>query len=120
MAAKRRGPQPQMKGFRPGKEPAALKKRRAKAQLGSNASWGQKQAVEAVAGKSPREVETMVKLWSTTLFVSGGVLAIGGVFLYGWSTPAGVGVHVLAAVVLFLGYRLKKQGAGLAEMAASL
>ena len=120
MAKKRRGPQPQMKGFRPGKEPAALKKRRAQAQLGSNASWGQKQAVEAVAGKSPQEVKAMVKRWSTMLFVSGGVLAVGGVFLYGWSTPAGIGAHVLAAVVLFLGYRLKKQGAGLAEMAGSL
>jgi len=120
MAAKRRGSQPQMKGFRPGKEPAQLKKKRARAQLGSNASWGQKQAVEAVAGKSPQEVQSMVTRWSTTLFVGGGVLVVGGLLLYDWSTAAGVGAHVLAGVILFLGYRLRKQGPGLVEMAGSL
>ena len=109
-----------MKGFRPGKEPAQLKKKLAKAQLGSNASWGQKQAVEAVAGKSPQEVQSMVTRWSTALFVGGGVLAVGGLLLYGWSTAAGVGVHVLVGVLVFLGYRLRKQGAELVEMAGSL
>lgn len=120
MAAKQRGPQQSMKGFRPGKEPAHLKKRRAKAQLGSNASWGQKQAVEAVAGKSPKEVQAMVTRWSTGLFVATGVLSIGGVFLYGWSTPVGVTVHVCAALMAFLGFRLRKSGTGLVEMAGSL
>ena len=108
MAAKRRGPQQSMKGFRPGKEPAHLKKRRAKAQLGSNASWGQKQAIEAVAGKSPNEVEAMVTRWSTGLFVAAAVLAIVGVLLYGWSTPVAVGVHVFAVVLAFLGFRIRK------------
>ena len=41
-----------IKGFRPGKEPAHLKKKRAEAQLGSDASWAQKRTVEAVAGRS--------------------------------------------------------------------
>ena len=38
----------------------------------------------------------------------------------GESTAAGVGAHVLAGVILFLGYRLRKQGPGLVEMAGSL
>ena len=62
----------------------------------------------------------MVTRWSTTLFVGGGVLAVGGLLLYGWSTAAGVGVHVLVCVLVFLGYRLRKQGAELVEMAGSL
>ena len=37
-----------IKGFRPGKEPGHLKKQRAMARLGSDASWVQKQTVEAV------------------------------------------------------------------------
>ena len=31
-----------------------------------------------------------------------------------------IGAHVLAGVILFLGYRLRKQGPGLVEMAGSL
>ena len=122
MAAKRGGgrQRPAVKGFRPGKEPAHLKKQRAKAQLGKDASWAQKQAVDAVAGRSPQEVRKMVKTWSRTLLAGGGLLAIGGGFLYGWAVWAGVAVHVLAAVLLFLGYRLGKQGAGLVEMAETL
>ena len=120
MAAKRRGPQQSLKGFRPGKEPAHLKKRRAKAQLGANASWGQKQAVEAVAGKSPQEVQAMVRRWSAGLFGLAGLLAVGGIFLYSWSTPVGIGVHVLAGVLAFLGFRMRSSGANLVEMAGSL
>lgn len=121
MAARRRGgPQQQIKGFRPGKEPAHLKKRMAKAQLGSDATWAQKKAVEAFAGQSPQDVRKMVRKWSTILFAGAVLLAIGGFFLYAWAVPAGIAVHVLSAVMLFLGYRIRKQGDGLAEMARSL
>jgi len=121
MAAKRRrGHQPPAKGFRPGKEPAHLKKQRAKAQLGADASWAQKQTVDAVAGRTPQEVRSMVKRWSTGLFVGAGLLAVGGAFLYGWSVPAGVAVHVISAGLLFLGARVKKSGPGLVDMAGSL
>jgi hypothetical protein len=43
-----------------------------------------------------------------------------GVFLYTWSLTAGVVVHVLSAGLLFLAYRLRKHGQGLAELAESL
>jgi len=118
--AKRGQGQRPIKGFRPGKEPAYLKKQRAKAQLGSEASWGQKQTVEAIAGKSPKEVQKMVRMWSMGLVAGAVLLAAGGAFLYAWSTVAGVVVHVLAAVVAFLAFRIRKQGGGLVDMAKSL
>lgn len=116
----RGGPRRQMKGFRPGKEPAHLKKKRAKAELGSDAGWVQKQAVDAVAGRSPAEVEAMVRKWSTGLFAVGALLAVLGFVLYGVALWAGAVAHVLAVVVLFLGYRMRKQGPGLVEVAKSL
>lgn len=119
-AKKRGGPRPAAKGFRPGKEPPHLKKQRARAQLPKDATWAQKQTFEALAGRDPREVRRMVQLWSGGLLAGGVILAIVGVFLYGWAVPAGVAVHVLAAVLLFLGVRLKSQGAGLVEMAERL
>jgi len=119
-AKKRRVQQPQAKGFRPGKEPAHLKKRRAKAQLGSDATWAQKQTVDAIAGRSPQEVRSMVKRWSTGLFAGAVVLGVAGFFLYGWSVPAGVVTHIVAGVALFLGYRVRQSGQGLVDMAGSL
>jgi hypothetical protein len=121
MAAKRRGgPQRPVKGFRPGKEPAYLKKRRAKAQLGSDASWAQKKTVDALAGQSPQTVRKMVRKWSMILIAGALLLAVAGVFLYAWAVPAGVTVHVLSAVMFFLAYRVRKQGDGLADMARTL
>jgi len=109
-----------IKGFRPGKEPGHLKKQRAMARLGSDASWVQKQTVGAIAGRSPREVQTMVRTWKVGLVAGAFLFAILGVFLYAWSLVAGVVVHVLTVVLLVLAYRLWKQGSGLVEMAESL
>jgi len=121
MAPRKRGRrQGPVKGFRPGKEPPHLKKQRARAQLGKDASWLQKQTVEAVAGRSPQEVRKMVRVWSRVLMAGALILAVVGVFLYAWALPAGIVVHAIAAVLLFLGYRLGKQGSGLVEMAESL
>ena len=121
MAAKKRGGQQRpVKGFRPGKEPAHLKKQRAKSQLGKDASWAQKQAVEAIAGRSPQEVRRMVNTWSLGALAGAVVLALGGFFLYGWSVPAGVVVHVLSLALFFLGFRLRKQGAALIDIADRL
>ncbi len=119
-AKKRRGHAPAAKGFRPGKEPAHLKKRRAKAQLGSDASWAQKQTVDAIAGRSPQEVESMVRRWSAVLFGGAALLGVGGAFLYAWAIPAGIIAHVVTAGLLFLGYRLRKSGQGWIDMARSL
>jgi len=109
-----------VKGFRPGKEPPHLKKQRARAQLGKDASWLQKQTVEAVAGRSPQEVRKMVRVWSRVLMAGALILVVVGVFLYAWALPAGIVVHAIAAALLFLAYRLGKQGSGLVEMAESL
>lgn len=118
MARKRTRPQ-SVKGFRPGKEPPGLKKRLAKAQIGKDASWAQRATVEAVAGRSPQQVRAMVRKWTLTLGVSAVALGLAGIFLYRWVVLAGVAVHVVALVLLFLAYRLRKQGAGLVEMAES-
>ena len=122
MASKKggRGPKRAVKGFRPGKEPVQLKRQRAKAELGKDASWMQKQTVEAIAGQSREGVRAMVRRWSIGLGVAGVVCLIGGGLLYAWSAIAGVVVHVLAAVFLFLAYRIRKQGPGLEHMADSL
>ncbi len=119
-ARKGGGPQRPVKGFRPGKEPPQLRKQRAKAQLGKDASWAQKRTVDAIAGRSPQEVQKMVLTWSRGLFAGGGLLAVGGVFLYGWAVAAGVVAHLVSAALLFLGYRIGKQGAGLVDMAKHL
>ncbi len=115
----RRGQRP-VRGFRPGKEPAHLKKQRAKAQLGSDATWLQKQTVEGIAGRSPGEVHAMVRRGSLGLIAGAVLLALLGVFFYAWSIVAGVAVHVLTVVLLVLAYRLRKRGRGLVEMAESL
>ena len=121
MAPKKRGGRPRpAKGFRPGKEPAHLKKQRAKAQLGSDASWAQKRTVEAIAGRSPQEVRKMVRRWSLALGAGALLIAVVGAFLYAWATVAGIVAHVISAVLLFLAYRLRKQGAGLVDVAESL
>ena len=125
MAAKKRGKRPPggqqpVKGFRPGKEPAHLKKQRAKARLGSDASWLQKQTVEAIAGRSPDEVRGMVRKWSLALIAGAVLLGLLGILLLSWSLVAGVVALALSVVLLFLAYRLRKQGPGLADVAESL
>ena len=114
-----RGQRP-IKGFRPGKEPAHLKKQRAKAQLPRDASWAQKQAVEAVAGRTPREIRAMVERWRTRVLLVAVLLFVAGAFLYTWSVMAGVLVQVLALSLVFLAFRLRRHGEGLVEMAKSL
>jgi len=109
-----------MKGFRPGKAPAHLKKKHAKAQLGADAPWAQKQAVDLVAGRSPTEVRAMVKKWTLGLFAAAGVFGIGGFFLYGLWLPAGIVAHVIAVGLLVVGYRMTKSGKNLVELAGSL
>ncbi|MDA1104409.1 MAG: hypothetical protein O2956_12545 [Gemmatimonadetes bacterium] len=116
-ARKGGGPQRPVKGFRPGKEPAHLKKQRAKAQLGKDASWAQKQAVDVIAGRSPQEVRKMVQRWSRGVIAAAVLLAIVGAFLYGWAVAAGITAHVASAGLFFLGYRIGKQGSGLVDMA---
>jgi hypothetical protein len=62
----------------------------------------------------------MVDRWSLGALAGALLLTIVGAFLYRWAVPAGVVVHVLSAALLFLGFRLRKQGAALVEMADTL
>jgi hypothetical protein len=119
MARKGGGHQP-IKGFRPGKAPPQLKKQRAKALVGDDANWAQKQTIEAIAGRSPKEVEGMVRKWSVALFAGGALLGIAGVPLFLWAAWAGVVVYILGVVLVVLAYRIRKQGPGMVEISKSL
>lgn len=115
----RPGGQP-VKGFRPGKEPPELRKKQAREQLGGDASWAQKQAVDLVADRTPAEVRSMMNRWVTGLLVAAVILAIAGAALYGWSIAAGIVVHVLAAVAVFFWHRMRRQRDQLVSMAETL
>jgi Flp pilus assembly protein TadB len=115
----RGGGQP-IKGFRPGKEPPKLRKQRAKARLGPDASWAQKQMVEAVGDRSPEEVRRMLRRWGLILALVGALLVVAGIPLYSWAVWAGALVHALAAVVLFLYFRIRRQGTQLVTMSEEI
>jgi Flp pilus assembly protein TadB len=122
MGAKKKGgggrqPTRPIKGFRPGREPAHLRKRQAKAQLGDDASWAEKQAVELVADRSPGEVRSVMKRWIWGLLAATVVLAVAGTLLYAWALWAGIVVHLLAAAAGFLWYRMRRQRDRLVQMA---
>lgn len=110
----------QVRGFRPGTEPPHLQAQQARQELGPDAPWAQKQAVDLVAGRSPEEVEAMVTRWARVVLAVFVVLGLAGAFLYRWSIVAGIVVHVLAAAAVFLWYRLRSQQSQLAEMARTM
>ena len=114
------GGRQQIKGFRPGKEPPQLKKKRARARLGSDASWAQKQMVEAMAGQSPEALQKSLRRWSMGLLIAAILLGIGGLFLYGWNLLAGVAAHLVGGGLIFLWFRLRRQERQLMELAQAL
>lgn len=105
-----------MKGFRPGKEPPQLRKQRARKQLG-DVSASQERLLELFASRTPAQSRALVRRWLIGLFAAGAALAAVGALLYGWSVPAGVAVHVLAAAVLVIAWRLHGQRETLGAMA---
>jgi Flp pilus assembly protein TadB len=111
MARGRRGQghQQPVRGFRPGKEPAQLRKQRAKQQLGTDANWAQKRLVESLAERSPEEARAMMRRWRMALLAAAVVLAILGLALYFWSIVAGIVVHVIAAAVLLFWFQLRRK-----------
>ena len=104
-------------GFRPGKEPPELRKRRAKARMGDDATWAQKQMLDVVGDRSPDEVRAMVRRWTRIFLAVGLLLAVVGGLLYRWSLWAGIAVHLLTLAVAFLSYRLRSQRDRFVEMA---
>lgn len=117
MARRRgQGPQRPVKGFRPGKEPPELRKRRAKEQLGE-VNTMQERLIELFAERSPAQARAMIRRWMIGLMTAAAVLAVVAVLLATWSTVAAVVVGGLALVLLVLGLRIRSQRADLEAMA---
>ncbi|MEJ2540752.1 MAG: hypothetical protein P8188_12410 [Gemmatimonadota bacterium] len=111
--------QPQVKGFRPGKAPATLRKKQAKQQMGEmNAA--QERMVDLFADRSPEESRTLISRWVTGSLVGGIVLSILAVLAWTWTWIAGLPLAILAAVVFFSHFRLRAQRAQLEEMAEAV
>jgi Flp pilus assembly protein TadB len=111
------GGQRPVKGFRPGKEPAHLRRQQAKAQLGKDATASQKRMVDLVSDRTPEEVHSMVNRWIGWMLAAALLLIVGGGVLYRWSMGAGVAVLVLAVVFLVFAYRMHRQRPGFVEAA---
>ena len=109
-----------MKGFRPGKAPPEVKKQQAKATLGSDAGWAQKAMVEAVGGRSPREVDRMLGRWAAGVLAAAVLTLVLGSWLYTVSWIVGVATHLVTAVLIFFWIRIRKQRAQFVELASSM
>jgi hypothetical protein len=109
-----------VKGFRPGKEPPQIRKREATARIPDDAPAVQKWLVEALVERGPEGVQQLIGKFGIGLAVAGAVLAIGGALLYRWHIWAGVLVQIIAAVALFLWYRVRAQRGAISLMAKQL
>lgn len=116
MARHGQGPQRPIKGFRPGKEPPQLRKQRAKQQFG-DLSPTQERLVEAFAGRTPAEARAMIRRWKNVLLGVAIVLGILAAVLSMWSVIAAIIAGILAIVVFYLWWRLRRQSAELEAMA---
>ena len=109
--ARGRGQGPQqrpVKGFRPGKEPPKLKKRRAREQFGEmNAA--QERMVDLFADRTPEEGKALIRRWRIGFLTASILLTVLAVALFFWSTVAGVIVALLAVVVWVLWWRVQRQ-----------
>jgi Flp pilus assembly protein TadB len=110
------GPQQQIKGFRPGKEPPGLRKAHAKKQFG-DLNRAQERMVELFAERSPEESRKLISRWTTGAFGAGVVLSVLTVLAWTWTWIAGAIVGVLAGLVFFLYFRLRAQRTQFEEMA---
>lgn len=111
--------QPKVKGFRPGKVPAELRKHRTKSRLGEMNS-AQDWMVEVFGERTPQESRRLIGIWIKGTLLGGIVLSVLGVVAWTWSWMAGVPLLVLAAVVFFSHFRLKSQRSHLEGLAAAV
>lgn len=110
-----RGQRP-VKGFRPGKEPPELKKRRAKEQFG-DVTGMQERLIELFAERSPEASRRLVRRWVVGLLAGAIALAAAAVVLYlTWSTIAAVITAVLAVLVAVMWWRIRSQQPDLETM----
>lgn len=112
-------PQRPIKGFRPGKEPPQLRKRRAKEQFG-DVGPAQERLIEVFAERSPQEARTLLRRWTIGLLTGAIVSAALAVLLYAWSVIATVVAGTLSLGLLFLWWRLRRQRPDLEAMADAI
>jgi Flp pilus assembly protein TadB len=105
-----------VKGFRPGKEPPQIRKRRAMEQYGE-VSATQERLIEMFSERSPEQAKRMMARWRAGLLAGAVALVLVGAGLYLWTLVAGLIVHALAVVVFFLWWRLRSQRETLETMA---
>ena len=110
-----RGQRP-VKGFRPGKEPPELRKRRAKEQFGEVNAM-QERLIEVFAERSPEESRRLVRRWTVGLLAAAIILAaVAVVFYVLWSTVPAIITGVVALLVAIMGWRIRRQRADLETM----
>lgn len=112
-------PQRPIKGFRPGKEPPQLRKRRAKEQFG-DVGPAQERLIEVFAERTPQQARTLLRRWTIGLLTGAIVLAALAALLYTWSIIATVVAGMLAVVLLVLWWRLRRQRPDLEAMADAI
>lgn len=112
-------PQRPIKGFRPGKEPPQLRKRRAKEQFG-DVGPAQERLIEVFAERTPQQARTLLRRWTIGLLTGAIVLAALAALLYAWSIIATVVAGLLAVVLLVLWWRLRRQRPDLEAMADAI
>jgi Flp pilus assembly protein TadB len=112
----RGGGQRPIKGFRPGKEPPELRKRRAKEQYG-DVSATQERLIEVLAERTPGEARRLIRRWRIGLLAGAIVLAVVAAALLAWSWIAAAIAGVLAVVLLGLWWRMNRQREALEAMA---
>jgi len=105
-----RGRQQPTRGFRPGKEPAQVRKQRAREQLGE-ASSAQKKLIDAIADRTPEQARKMMGRWRAGALALTIVLAAVSALLFRWSLLAGGIVAVLAIAAFVIWFRLWRQRA---------
>lgn len=105
-----------MKGFRPGKEPPELRKKRAKEQFG-DVNAAQERLIELFAERTPEEARALIRRWTIGLLAGAIILAAAaGVLYVVWSPVAAIIAGVLALLVAVVWWRIRSQRQDLETM----
>jgi hypothetical protein len=111
--------QPQVKGFRAGKQPKSLSKKALKQQM-PEMNRAQEKLVDMFADRTPAEGRKLIAGWQRTSLVAGILLSVLTVFAWMWSWIAGIGVGLLAAAAFFVHFQVRSQRAQLEQMAEAV
>lgn len=114
-----RGQQPQVKGFRAGKQPKSLSKRALKQQM-PEMNRAQERLVDLFADRSPEESLKLVGQWHRYSLLAGIVLSVLSVLGWTWSWIAGVLIALPAAAAFFIHLQIRGQRSELEQMAEAV